>query len=215
MLRADYGGTYGILPPGNSAVVRFRVQINPAVTIGTTITNTGVVSWNNPAQTDSASVSVDVGGTPGSAALNGSVWHDANLDRIYDSSEQRLQGWSVALYRNSQLVTTVTTDASGVYRLSGLLPNQGTADLFELRFSARGAGFSAAALGDTDSVFTNGPHRISDIIVASGGQSAGFEPAHPAQWHGVRLGCTRTHPRCQALDAQRGYRNACVGPVLQ
>jgi uncharacterized repeat protein (TIGR01451 family) len=169
MLRADYGGTYGILPPGNSAVVRFRVQINPAVTIGTTITNTGVVSWNNPAQTDSASVSVDVGGTPGSAALNGSVWHDANLDRIYDSSEQRLQGWSVALYRNSQLVTTVTTDASGVYRLSGLLPNQGTADLFELRFSARGAGPSAAALGDTDSVFTNGPHRISDIIVASGG----------------------------------------------
>ena len=169
MLTADYGGTYGDLPPGSSAVVRFRVQINPAITIGTTITNTAVVSWNNPAQTDSASVSIDVGGTPGSAALNGNVWHDASLDRIYDSSEQRLQGWSVALYRNSQLVTTVTTDVNGVYRLSGLLPNQGTADFYELRYSARGAGPSAAALGYADSVFTDGPHRISDIVVASGG----------------------------------------------
>jgi uncharacterized repeat protein (TIGR01451 family) len=149
MLTADYGATYGDLPPGNSAVVRFRVQINPAIAIGTTITNTGVVSWNNPAQTDSA-------------------WHDANLDRIYDSSEHRLQGWSVALYHNSQLVTTVTTDVNGVYRLSGLLPNQGTADLYELRFSARGAGPNAAAQGYADSAFTDGPHRISDIVVASG-----------------------------------------------
>ncbi|MGB5745434.1 MAG: hypothetical protein WBM69_00550, partial [Desulfobacterales bacterium] len=169
MLTADYGATYGDLPMGATAVVRFRVQINAAVAIGTAITNTGGVSWNSPAQTDAASVSIDVGGTPGSATLNGNVWHDASLDRIYDSSEQRLQGWSVALYRNSQLVTTVTTDVNGVYRLSGLLPNQGTADLFELRFSARGARTSAAALGYADSVFTDGPHRISDIVVASGG----------------------------------------------
>ena len=169
LLTADYGATYLDLPPGNSAVVRFRVQINPAIAIGTTITNTGGVSWNNPAQTDSASVSIDVGGTPGSATLNGNIWHDASLDRIYDSSEQRLQGWSVALYRNSQLVTTVTTDVNGVYRLSGLLPNQGTADLYELRFNARGAGPNAAALGYAGSAFTDGPHRISDIVVASGG----------------------------------------------
>jgi uncharacterized repeat protein (TIGR01451 family) len=169
MLTADYGATYGDLPPGNSIVVRFRVQINPAIAVGTTITNTGVVSWNNPAQTDSASISIDVGGTPGSAALNGNVWHDANLDRIYDSSEQRLQGWSVALYRNSQLVTTIATNVNGAYRLSGLLPNQGTADFYELRFSARGAGPNAAAQGYADSTFTDGPHRIRDIIVASGG----------------------------------------------
>jgi uncharacterized repeat protein (TIGR01451 family)/fimbrial isopeptide formation D2 family protein len=168
VLTADYAATYGDLPPGNTAEVRFRVQINPAITIGTTITNTGVVSWNSPTQTDSASVSIDVGGTPGSAALNGNVWHDASLDQVYDSTEQRLEGWSVALYLNNVLVATVTTDINGVYQLSGLLPNEGTPDLFELRFTARGAGPSSAALGYTDSIFTDGPHRISNIVVASG-----------------------------------------------
>ncbi|MCJ7816188.1 MAG: hypothetical protein MUP31_09085, partial [Xanthomonadales bacterium] len=168
VLTANYAATYGDLPPGNIAEMRFRVQINPALAIGTTITNVGVVSWNSPAQTDSASVSIDVGGTPGSAALNGNVWHDASLDQVYDSGEQQLRGWSVALYRNSVLVATATTDVNGVYQLSGLLPNQGTPDLFELRFTARGAGPSAAALGYADSVFTDGPHRISNIVVASG-----------------------------------------------
>jgi len=169
MLTADYAAIYGDLPTGATTVVRFRVQINATVAIGTTITNTGVVSWNSPAQTASASVSIDVGGTPGSAALNGNAWHDTNFDTILDSGEIRLTGWTVILYRNSVPVTTVLTDGSGTYRLSGLLPNAGTSDQYEIRFRARGAGINAASLGSADSVFTDGPHRISDIIVSDGG----------------------------------------------
>jgi uncharacterized repeat protein (TIGR01451 family) len=127
-----------------------------------------VVRWNDPAQTASASVSIDVGGIPGSASLNGEVWHDANLDKLCDSNERRLDGWSVALYRNNQLVQTVTTDTNGVYRLSGLVPNTGTSDQYELRFRAAGAGANSASLGYADSPFTNGPQQISDITVASG-----------------------------------------------
>ena len=169
ILTADYAAQYGELQPGGSAVLRFRVQIDSALAIGTTITNTGVVRWNDPAQTDSASVSLDVGGTPGSAALNGNVWHDASLDRIYDSGEPRLQGWSIELYHNNQLVTTVLTDANGAYRLSALLPNEGTPDLYEIRFRAPGAGLNTPSLGYADSPFTNGPQHISDITVPSGG----------------------------------------------
>ena len=170
MLTADYAAQYGDLQPGDSAVVRFRVQIDPALAIGTTITNTGVVRWNDPAQTASASVSLDVGGTPGSGIFNGNVWHDANLDKICDTTtETLLEGWSVALYRNGQLVTTVLTDASGAYRISGLVPNEGSTELYELRFLAAGAGPNTASLGMADSPFTNGPQRISTITVASGG----------------------------------------------
>jgi len=169
MLTADYAAQYGDLQPGGSAVVRFRVQIDPTIAIGTTITNTGVVRWNDPPQTASASVSLDVGGTPGSAALNGNVWHDASLDRIYNSTEPRLQGWSIELYHNNQLVTTVLTDANGTYRLSGLVPNEGTPDLYEIRFRAAGAGPNTPSLGYADSPFTNGPQQISDITVSSGG----------------------------------------------
>jgi large repetitive protein len=75
----------------------------------------------------------------------------------------------VALYRNNQLVTTVTTDADGRYRLSGLVPNAGTTNVYELRFTAAGAGASTPSLGMTDSPFTDGPQRISAITVASGG----------------------------------------------
>jgi uncharacterized repeat protein (TIGR01451 family)/fimbrial isopeptide formation D2 family protein len=169
MLTADYAAVYGDLQPGGSALVRFRVQIDPTLAIGTTITNTGVVRWNDPAQTAAASVSLDVGGTPGSAALNGNVWHDASLDRVYDSTEPHLQGWSIELYRNSQLVSTALTDTNGAYRLSGLVPNAGTPDLYELRFRAAGAGPNTPSLGYADSPFTDGPQRISDITVASGG----------------------------------------------
>ncbi|HEX9833799.1 MAG TPA: hypothetical protein VGA66_12095, partial [Mycobacterium sp.] len=170
MLTADYGALYGNLPPGASAVLRFRVQINAALPIGTTITNTGVVRWNDPAETASASVAIDVGGTPGSAALNGHVWHDANLDRILDNgSETCLEGWSVELYRNNQLVATALTDADGAWRLNGMLPNEGTSDLYEVRFRAAGAGLNTPSLGYAHSVFTDGPQRISGITVASGG----------------------------------------------
>jgi len=170
VLTADYAATYGDLQPGAGAVLRFRVQINPTLAIGTTIVNTGVVRWNDPAQSVSASVSLDVGGTPGSASLNGNVWHDANLDRLLDGTTERcLEGWSVQLYRNTQLITTISTDAGGAYRLNGLLPNAGTPDLYELRFRAAGAGPNTASLGYADSPFTDGPQRISAITVASGG----------------------------------------------
>jgi uncharacterized repeat protein (TIGR01451 family) len=169
MLTADYAAQYGDLQPGGSAVVRFRVQIDPTIAIGTTITNTGEVRWNDPPQTASASISLDLGGTPGSAALNGNVWHDASLDRIYDSGEPRLQGWSIELYHNNQLVTTVLTDANGTYRLSGLVPNEGTPDLYQIHFRAAGAGPNTPSLGYADSPFTNEPQQISDITVSSGG----------------------------------------------
>jgi len=168
MLTADFAATYGNLAAGATCVVRFRVQIIGTVAIGTTITNTGAVRWNSPAQSDTASVSIDVGCTPGSATLNGNVWHDANLNTAYDVGEQQLQGWSVALYRNGSLATTVTTDTVGAYQIGGLLPNAGTPDLYEIRFTALGGGPTSATLGNADSIFTDGPHRISAIVAAAG-----------------------------------------------
>jgi len=169
ILTADYAVQYGALQPGDAIVVRFRVQIDAALAIGTTITNTGVVSWNDPVQSDSASVSIDVGGTPGSFSFNGYVWHDANLDKLLDTeTEASLEGWSVALYRNSEFVTTELTDADGAYRFTGLLPNEGAVDTYEIRFLAAGATSNTPSLGWGDSPFTNGPQRISEISGASG-----------------------------------------------
>ncbi|HET8923397.1 MAG TPA: SdrD B-like domain-containing protein [Candidatus Acidoferrum sp.] len=168
LLTANYSAVYGPLQPGQSIDVRFRVQIASGLPAGTTLTNTAVVTWNNPPQTASASVSIDIGGVPGAGSLNGTAWLDANFNKIVDAGEPLLQGWTVGLYLNGALVQSVLTDVNGVYRISGVTPTDGTANRYELRFTAPGAGPNTAKLGKADSAFTNGLQRITNIAVPSG-----------------------------------------------
>src|SRR5204862_6814129 len=94
VLTANYSAVYGPLQPGQSIDVRFRVQIASGLPAGTTLTNTALVTWNNPPQTASASVSIDIGGVPGSGSLNGTAWLDANFNKIAEPGEPLLQGWT-------------------------------------------------------------------------------------------------------------------------
>jgi large repetitive protein len=168
VITADYSTTYGPLLPGQSAVLRFRAVIDRNLPIGTRITNTGVVTWNNPPRTARASVSIDVGGIVGVGVLNGTVWHDANFNRSVDGTERVLDGWSVELYRNDRLVHSTVTDGSGVYRISGIAPNYINGDRYELRFAAPGAGPNTAKLGRAYSPFTNDLQRITNIVLQPG-----------------------------------------------
>jgi uncharacterized repeat protein (TIGR01451 family) len=167
-LTADYATQYGPLAPGAAVVLRFRALIAPNLATGTGLTNTGVVTWNDPPQTASASVSVDIGATPGAGALNGFAWHDADFDDVHDTTERYLEGWTVELYRDGALVYTTQTDASGAYRMSGVAPNYATGEAYELRFIAPGAVATTALLGRAASAFTNYLQRITDIIVPAG-----------------------------------------------
>ncbi|MHC4093242.1 MAG: isopeptide-forming domain-containing fimbrial protein, partial [Planctomycetota bacterium] len=174
VLTADYSGTHGPLQPGGSVVLRFRAVIDAALPLGTTVTNTGVVTWNTPAQTASSSVSVDVGGMPGVGVLSGTLWHDSDFDRGLGGSERLLEGWIVELYRNDQLLESVPTDAGGTYRIGGLAPNDVSGDRYALRFTAPDAGANTAALGRADSPFSNGLQEITDLVVTSGSNLLGL-----------------------------------------
>jgi uncharacterized repeat protein (TIGR01451 family)/fimbrial isopeptide formation D2 family protein len=169
VITADYSTSNGPLDPGASVVLRFRALIDSSLSAGTTVTNTGVVTWNTPPQSASASVSVDVGGMPGVGALNGTVWHDSDFDGAVGGVERLLSGWTVDLYRNGQPTQSVVTDASGTYSIGGVTPNDATSDQYELRFTAPGAGLNTASLGTAASPFTNGPQQITGIVVPSGG----------------------------------------------
>ena len=167
LLTADYSTTYGALQPGRSITLKFQAVLNANLAAGTRITNTAMVYWNDPQQTASASVSVDIGGTPGSAMLNGRVWYDANFNTVADAAELKLEGWIVEMYRNDTLTYSARTNADGLYRLSGVEPNYNTTDKYELRFRRPGAGPNTALLGRARSDFTNGLQRITDIVVMS------------------------------------------------
>ena len=90
----------------------------------------------------------------GSGILNGAVWHDADFDNVLDANERVLEGWTVELRRNDQVIVTTTTDAAGAYRIDGVVPNYLTQNRYDLRFRAPGAGANTALLGLADSAFT-------------------------------------------------------------
>jgi uncharacterized repeat protein (TIGR01451 family) len=179
-ITASHAAVGGALEPGGIVVLRFRATLASGLAEGTTVTNTGVVAWNDPAQTASASVSLVVGGVPGMAVLNGSAWHDADFDDAHDSGERALAGWAVDLYSDGQLVHSATTDAAGVFRIIGVQPNDVSGSAYEVRFRAPGAGASTAMLGVAVSPFTNGMQRITDIVVPAGANLQGLNlPIHP------------------------------------
>jgi uncharacterized repeat protein (TIGR01451 family) len=169
VITADYSTPNGPLQPGQSIDLRFRAQIAAAVPAGTVLTNTGIVTWNTPTETASASASIVVGGVtaPGAGTLNGTVWLDANFNKAPDSGEPLLQGWTVALFLNGVQLQSVLTDVNGVYHLNNVATTDGTSNRYELRFSAPGAGPNTAKLGVADSVFTNSLQRITNIAVPS------------------------------------------------
>jgi uncharacterized repeat protein (TIGR01451 family) len=68
-ITASYSATYGPLAPGGTIDLRFRATIGSALATGTTVTNTGVVTWGNPPQTASASVSVQLDTPPGALTV--------------------------------------------------------------------------------------------------------------------------------------------------
>jgi uncharacterized repeat protein (TIGR01451 family)/fimbrial isopeptide formation D2 family protein len=59
-ITANYSATYGALVPGGTIDLRFRATVGRTLATGTVITNTGVVTWNNPPQTASATVSIQL-----------------------------------------------------------------------------------------------------------------------------------------------------------
>jgi len=134
--------------------------------IGDSIVNTADVTWDVPPQTISASVSIDIGGTPGSANLNGQVWHDADFSNDVGVGEALLADYRVELYRNNTLLASTVTDANGVLFFSGLPPNLPAGDPYELRYFAPGASATTASLGDANSAFTDGAQRITNILAA-------------------------------------------------
>ncbi|MBY0400911.1 DUF11 domain-containing protein, partial [Myxococcota bacterium] len=174
LITADYGTTYGPLAPGASATLRFRATLDAGLTFGTTVTNTGIVTWNVPPQTAQASVSIAIGGMPGVGALAGSIWHDEDFDRVQDSGEVTLAGWFVDLYRNGAPVLSAVADANGAYRMTGVAPNALNGDAYRLVFRAPDAGANTAALGRAESPFTNGLQEITNLVVPAGSNLIGL-----------------------------------------
>ena len=188
-ITADYGAD--VRHPGAGRDRRAPVpgHSRAGLAIGTRVTNTGVVTWNNPTQTASASVSIDVGGMPGVGVLNGSGLARRRLRRrCRTPASARSTGWTVELYRDGQLAV-LGADRRGrrVSHQRRAAERRRPARRYELRFRAPGAGANTAMLGRAASAFTNGLQRITDIVVHVRRQPAGPEPADRSERRRLQL----------------------------
>ena len=78
-------------------------------------------------------------------------------------------GWTVELFRNGSVLSSVLTDANGDYQFGAVPPNDTNGDQYELRFTRAGRGREhRGARPHRSPPFTNGMQLISDIIVTSG-----------------------------------------------
>ena len=139
VITADYFNEYGALGPGEAVVLRFQAVIDPNLVEGTTITNTARVYWDDPQQQAEATVSIDVGAMPNAGMLSGEVWHDANHDNTPGDAERGLEGWTVELWLNGQVVRSTTTDVAGYYIFTNVTPNYAAGETYSLEFAAPGA----------------------------------------------------------------------------
>ena len=172
------GYNVGDLVPGRSRLLRFRVVVATNAVSGSVITNQASFSSNSGAITgvsdsdlddgveggnsssdpnDDDPTRVQVGGAPGSAAINGVVWLDSDHDRAVSAGETREAGWTVELLHGGVLTATAVTGTDGAYRMANLTPGLG----YQVRFRhpVTGSVFGRARSSKSGTVLTDGTIR--------------------------------------------------------
>ena len=106
-------------------------------------------------------------GERGTAAkLSGSVWFDANHDRIRGGDEPGRSGWTVELRQGDSLVATATTGADGGYSFTDIPPGSNYNLLF--RAPGNGVAFGSARPNET------GARAMDGVVSAANPAGATF-----------------------------------------
>ncbi len=100
-----------------------QISVDPSVPAGTYTIAYEICERLNPSNCAQATATIVV--EPALSSVSGTVYDDRNGNQSLEGSERRRDGWIVEIVRNGVVVGTTTTDASGNYRLDGLLSGAG------------------------------------------------------------------------------------------
>src|SRR5450830_225449 len=113
---------------GTGNVIILRVAVANG-TAGKILTNTAVISGGGePPGFDSNNTATDPVVISTTAQISGTVWFDANHNRILDAGETTsslISGWTVELLLGGVQVASTTSNASGAYSFTGIAPGTG------------------------------------------------------------------------------------------
>jgi uncharacterized repeat protein (TIGR01451 family) len=113
----------GALPAGFTLTMQGAVDIAQGTASGTYGFDYRICEILNPANCDTARVTVEVRKTV--PAITGTVFFDANGNGVLDADEKRLPGYRVELRLAGAMVRETTSDAQGDYRLYDFAPGSG------------------------------------------------------------------------------------------
>ncbi len=159
-----------IAPNADGNPISLRVQVASGAS-GQLLTNNAAISGGGePAGFDGNNTDDDTVAIAASAQVSGTVWRDHNHDRVLDSGEPRVEGWTVELLLNGVVVQTVTTGSNGAYQFSNVSPGSG----YNIQFREPDTGlvFGNAVPNEQGITPTNGS-RDSGAGTVNGGTNSG------------------------------------------
>lgn len=150
--------------------ISFRVAVDAGAT-GQLLTNQAlIVGGGEPPGFDGNNNANDTVGISSSATLSGTIWRDANHDRIIDGGEERVSGWTVELLLGGSVVDTATSAADGTYNFTNVSPGGG----YEIRFREPTTGLIFGnAVTNEQGIAPTANTRDTGTSTVNGGTNAG------------------------------------------
>ena len=107
------------------------------------------------------------------ATIQGVVWHDINANGIREADEPEIEGAVIAIYNDDdQYIDMGTTDVSGSYTISGLVPDSYYGKVLQGDYFL--SPMSEGSSEDIDSDFLPDTGFSSSVTLQSGGISSGY-----------------------------------------
>ena len=143
---------------GNAIIVRVSVGAGLS---GQVLVNSAVISGGGePVGFDGNNTATDTVAITDTATLKGTIWVDANHNRVLDAGELRLANWIVELDLNGVVVASTVTAADGTYSFAGISPGPGYRVQF--REPSHGSLYGIPVPNESGAAFTNGVAGISN-----------------------------------------------------
>ncbi len=165
------GYNIGSLNPGQSQIITYKVRVSTLAGAGANVDNAASFAAAGPITGSSCSdrsdclTRVEVGGTPGSAAVSGRVWLDLLHNRIYTAgTDQPQPNWTVQVLLGGTVVGTAKSAVDGTYSVAGLSPGTG----YQIRFldPTTGVVYGQAISSSSGAVTSDG--TIRNLTLNSG-----------------------------------------------
>ena len=204
VITANYSATYGPLAPGGTIDLRFRATLGSTLATGTTVTNTGVVTWDNPPQSASASVSIQLAVPPGALTVS-------KTTPLLDVTRGQLVPYTIT-------ITNVLTGAVQGVALVDSFPAgfryvKGSARLDDTPAEPTLSGFQ---LTWSNLSFAGGAHHTVLLLLAVGAGVGEGEFVNHAQAFAEVTGAAVNRAKAPAAAVMRAPMNrAAQAPVAQ